>query len=193
MDANNTDNDSIGLKEAMMKYKIQWKQRDKAKLKIVNRRKVKLFEMLRNNDEYFSEESIKRRDPILYEIYIGWRSKITNSKSLNNTPKDMCSFLLSQIDKENFEEDLGNALTNDMNTYGKENIINELNQVKIVNSKSDSKREDDADELIRLMFIQFLYSDESFPSDYNSDYDDDKEADRLDEDNYFNSDSEDFN
>lgn len=184
----NDENDSMPmtLKESMMKYEEQWKKRDKARLKIINRRKVKLFEMIRSNDEYFSEENIKRLDPILYEYYIGWRENMTPSKSYNNTRKNMSNFLLNQIDKESFEEELSKSVMNDMNAYGKDNVINEMNQVKIVNSRSDSTREDDADELIRLMFIRFLYSNDIFSCDDNSDYDDDNEADRFDEDNYFN-------
>ena len=58
------------------------KQRNLSNTKVLNRRKNKLDEMIRNTDDFFSEEAIKERDvffilfqPILYEIYIGVNEK----------------------------------------------------------------------------------------------------------------------
>ena len=58
-----------------------------------------------------------------------------------------------------------------------------------VNKQNSNKKEDDIDELIRIMMLNYLYSDEQYECDTNSDLDyNDKENDNYDEDNYFASD-----
>ena len=73
--------------------------------------------------------------------------------------------------------------------YGREEVLKEYLNVDKVNKQNSNKKEDDIDELIRIMMLNYLYSDEQYECDTNSDLDyNDKENDNYDEDNYFASD-----
>ena len=70
-----------------------------SKIQIINRRKRKLDELL-NQTDYFSEEQIKRRDPILYEIYLG------NSFKKNQTSDEAKEFFLTKFFMDELEDSI---------------------------------------------------------------------------------------
>ena len=173
-------NREMTLDESMKIYYDRDKQKKKISNKILNRRRVNMFKMLERNDGYFSEENIKRIEPFLYEIYVGWR----NEEGVNKEKK-MSEFLFSQIDRKDCEDNL----IKEIEKYGREEVLKEYIKVDNVNKKSNNKKEDDIDELIRIMMLNYLYSDEHYECDDDIDLDyNDKENDNYDEENYFASD-----
>ena len=52
--------------------------------KIINRRRAKMLQMIKDNSGYFSLDNIKKEEPILYEIYLG-QSKEKNYNTFNYT------------------------------------------------------------------------------------------------------------
>ena len=68
--------------------------------KILNRRRVKLFQLLNNNDEKFSESSIKLSDPLLYNFFVGYRDNniLYNTKNVNK----LSNFLLRELDRDEY-------------------------------------------------------------------------------------------
>lgn len=142
--------------------KISKNRKKTIEVSVLNRRKRKLDEMLERGDEYFSEESIRERDPIMYGMYIG--SKECTSK--------FSTFLFSQMDREMCKGRLDEE--EEINFY-----------VRDVYSNS---REED--ELIRLMSIRFLMGEDEKYFNYgevdnNEQYDDLETADRDAEEAYF--------
>lgn len=173
-------NKEFTLEESMKIYYDRDKKKKTISNKVINRRRVNMFKMLERNDGYFSEENIKRKEPFLYEIYVGWRNEEGRNKERN-----MSEFLFSQIDRKICEE----SLIKEIEKYGREEVLKEYLNVDKVNKQSSNKKEDDIDELIRIMMLNYLYSDEQYDCDNNSDLDyNDKENDNYDEENYFTSD-----
>ena len=92
-------NKELTLEESMKIYYDRDKKKKKISNKVINRRRVNMFKMLERNDGYFSEENIKRKEPFLYEIYVGWRNEEGSNKE-----RKMSEFLFSQIDRKICEE-----------------------------------------------------------------------------------------
>lgn len=157
--------------------------------KVLNRRKVKLMEMLNQGDEYFQEESIKQRDPILYEIYVGSHKKKHRISGLNDNHTDaLSSLLFHKIEKESHEENLAKQIKREFDKYGEEEIDSLYKEVYDLNV--NNKLEDEEDELIRLMAIRFLMGEDKDFFNYeevdsNEQYDDIEQINRDNEDAYF--------
>jgi len=104
------------------------KKLTKIEKKVLNRRKKKLDQLLSNSNGYFSEDSIKQRDPILYEIYVGSHKRNNElfNKSLQKIePVQMSEILLNRVEEEVYQENLEIILGKECNKYG-EKLINEL-------------------------------------------------------------------
>ena len=175
--------DDMTLEESMKLYFQRDNNKKKISNQVINRRRINMFKILENNDGYFSEENIKAKEPFLYEIYIGWRNRDTTHESKKGIK--LSDFLFSQMDKN----DDDNKLIKEINQYGREEVIQEYLKVNELNKKTNNRKEDDIDELIRIMMLNYLYSDEKYECDDDTDLDyNDKENDNFDEENYFNSD-----
>ncbi len=99
--------------------------------KILNRRKRKLDEMLMSKDNFFTEEAIKQRDPILYEIYVGSYKRRNQKYEGSNKDASVASFLMEELDRDVYLEELNAQLKKEELLYG-ENEIREL-YVQIIN------------------------------------------------------------
>ena len=154
--------------------------------KILNRRRVKLFQLLNNNDEKFSESSIKLSDPLLYNFFVGYRDNniLYNTKNVNK----LSNFLLRELDRDEYAIKLKDEIEKQEQLYGKDKIDSEIYKVNELNLKSENKREDDIDTLLRLCMHKFIYNPNKTEYDDDSDLDvDDKENDNYEDENYFNS------
>ena len=171
------------LKDSLNIYK---NQKHSIPSKILNRRRVKLYQLLNNNDEKFSESSIKLSDPLLYNFFVGYRDNniLYNTKNVNL----LSNFLLRELDRDEYVIKLKNEIEKQEKIYGKDKIDSEINKVNEINMKSENKREDDIDTLIRFCMHKFIYNPNKTEYDDDSDLDiDDKENEHYEDENYFNS------
>ena len=154
--------------------------------KILNRRRVKLYQLLNNNDEKFSESSIKLSDPLLYNFFVGYRDNniLYNTKNVNL----LSNFLLRELDRDEYAIKLKDEIEKQEQLYGKDKIDSEIYKVNEINMKSENKREDDIDTLLRLCMHKFIYNPNKTEYDDDSDLDiNDKENENYEDENYFNS------
>ena len=171
------------LKDSLNIYK---NQKHSIPSKILNRRRVKLYQLLNNNDEKFSESSIKLSDPLLYNFFVGYRDNniLYNTKNVNK----LSNFLLRELDRDEYAIKLKDEIEKQEQLYGKDKIDSEIYKVNELNLKSENKREDDIDTLLRLCMHKFIYNPNKTEYDDDSDLDvDDKENDNYEDENYFNS------
>ncbi len=171
------------LKDSLNIYK---NQKHSIPSKILNRRRVKLYQLLNNNDEKFSESSIKLSDPLLYNFFVGYRDNniLYNTKNVNL----LSNFLLRELDRDEYVIKLKNEIEKQEKIYGKDKIDSEINKVNEINMKSENKREDDIDTLLRCGMHKFIYNPNKTEYDDDSDLDiDDKENEHYEDENYFNS------
>ena len=82
-----------------------------------NRRYTYLMKELINSD-YFEEEEIKMRHPLLYHMYVGRYQRDALSKSGNET-KLVQKFLFQRIDSDQYEEALKLAFDRHIELHGK--------------------------------------------------------------------------
>jgi hypothetical protein len=126
MDENKNEiEDSI--EDFFKQYKQNWNKKlnviDKT---ILNRRKKKLDEILYGNNDFFSEENIKQRDPILYEIYVGSHKKRHQIFNIDvHTNSSMSKFLMNEIESDIHNQNIKNELLKEYKIYG-ENSVNKL-------------------------------------------------------------------
>ena len=125
-------NKELTLEESMKIYYDRDKKKKTISNKVINRRRVNMFKMLERNDGYFSEENIKRKEPFLYEIYVGWRNEEGSNKE-----RKMSEFLFSQIDRKICEE----SLIKEIEKYGREEVLKEYLNVDKVNKQNSNKKE----------------------------------------------------
>ena len=171
------------LKDSLNIYK---NQKHSIPSKILNRRRVKLYQLLNNNDEKFSESSIKLSDPLLYNFFVGYRDNniLYNTKNVNK----LSNFLLRELDRDEYAIKLKDEIEKQEQLYGKDKIDSEIYKVNELNLKSENKREDDIDTLLRFCMHKFIYNPNKTEYDDDSDLDvDDKENDNYEDENYFNS------
>jgi hypothetical protein len=98
---------------------------------ILNRRKKKLDELLSQGD-YFSEDAIKQRDPILYEIYVGSHKRknplfTSNKLSIINSEGSVTKFLMDELDHEIYNNNLSGELNKEVKDYG----VKEMNSIYV--------------------------------------------------------------
>jgi hypothetical protein len=103
------------LNESTVKGKIPNKT-------ILNRRKKKLEQMLANKDNFFSEEAIKQRDPILYEIYVGSGKRRHLKENTKINDPSVTNFLIEELDREIYINDLSQAVRKEETLYGEKHI-----------------------------------------------------------------------
>lgn len=144
--------------------------------RIANRRYAKLQELIREG-EYFSEEEIQRRQPILYQMYVG-RYIQTDRPA----PESFHELLMNQMMNYQSEEDLDKLILNNPS------LIDHISTVD--KELTPQEKSDNEDELIVLMHNRFLAGlDKDFIDydliDNNDRYDDCKTMDRDDEERYF--------
>jgi hypothetical protein len=179
----NDMNSNLSLKEFLDIYKNQI---HRIPLKILNRRRVKLYQLLNDNDEKFSESNIKISDPLLYDFFVGYRDKniLYNSKKVNS----LSNFLLRELERDEYTLKLKEEIEKQEREYGKDKIDIEIEKVNKINSQCNNSREDDIDTLLRLCMHKFIYNPNKTEYDDDSDLDlDDKENENYEEENYFNS------
>ena len=167
-------------------------------IKILNRRKKKLDELM-NQSDYFSEEEIKRRDPILYEIYLG-SYKIKNENLNTKSESSITQMVFDEMDDSLHKENLNKTIRREMKEFGHNKIKNEYvflflklqKDLAKLNENIDNSLEDETDELIRLMMLKFLMGEDREFFDYeeidnNEIYDDIEQINQEDEEAYFDS------
>jgi len=109
----------MNLEESLKIYKERWKTNiNKLNTKILNRRKNKLDELLKEGI-YFSEESIKIRDPILYQIYVGSNCQKTNKSGNCST---LSKFLFDELDIQTQNDLYQTELAKEANLYNGINV-----------------------------------------------------------------------
>lgn len=117
------------LEESINLYKQRWNNKlNKINRTVLNRRKKKLDELLEGESDFFSEDSIKQRDPILYEIYVGSyrrRHPIPTQQNSNNVQTS--KFLLNEIDQNIHLENIDKEIKKEIDLYGKK----EMNKVYV--------------------------------------------------------------
>ena len=150
--------------------------------KIINRRRAKMLQMIKDNSGYFSLDNIKKEEPILYEIYLG-QSKEKNYNTFSG-------FLLNQIDNNDFKENLEKQIRQEAQRYGTAMVYQEYSKL-IESEKKNTSHKDNLKELIDIMAIKFLFSNKTFDCDNDSDLDNDKSNEEYDEEEFFNRDDED--
>jgi hypothetical protein len=89
---------------------------------IINRRKKKLEQMLASKDNFFSEEAIRQRDPILYEIYVGSSKRSTMKENLAIKNLSVTNFLIEELDREIYSDSLNDAVKKEEDLYGAKQI-----------------------------------------------------------------------
>ena len=68
-----------------------------------NRRFAKL-NLLMEDDDYFEEEMVKLRHPLLFHMYVGrYSNRNAGIRGEAFGSKDLSKFLMTRIDKENYE------------------------------------------------------------------------------------------
>ena len=72
-----------------------------------------------DEDEYFCEEAIMKREPLLYHMYVGRFSDRNGMVKEPNTPKDLSKFLFQRIDKSEYETALQQAYESHLVRQGK--------------------------------------------------------------------------
>ncbi|CAD8153243.1 unnamed protein product [Paramecium pentaurelia] len=147
---------------------------------ILNRRFKKLQELI-DNEEYFSEEQIRMRDPLLYFIYVGQYIRNQNKKPDSNF--NLSEILIDQIQKQEYEIRL-------QEMYDKLGPNHDYPNLMIEARIKDTDLEDQEDILIRLMHDRFINGlDKDFINyeqiDLNEDYDDQKQMNLDIEEEYF--------
>lgn len=83
-----------------------------------NRRYAKLDQLM-DEDEFFTEEAVKQRDPLLYHMYVGRFSNRNSSAKEPMTTKDLSKFLFQRIDKSEYEKSLEEAYARHLVKSGK--------------------------------------------------------------------------
>jgi hypothetical protein len=172
------DKSDFTFKDIRFNYSLQ-SQCSKVPRLVLNRRSKKLQQLIEEG-EYFAEEYIKMRDPILYYVYVG--KFVRHGKDL--APKDLqlSEMLFNQVDNMEWEKVLIQALKNTKYAID----IDPMEQEEI----PVEELEDNEDELIRLMHERFLAGlDDKFIDykeiDDNPDFDDEKILNQDREDAYF--------
>jgi hypothetical protein len=93
-----------------------------ARKTIINRRKKKLEQMLASKENFFSEEAIKQRDPILYEIYVGPIKRRTMKESQAIKDPSVTNFLIEELDRQIYSDNLNEAVRKEEHLYGENQI-----------------------------------------------------------------------
>ena len=73
-----------------------------------NRRYAKLQKLI-DEDEFFSEDAIKQRDPLLFHMYVGRYSDRNGFLKDPATQNDLSKFLFQSMDKKDYEASLKQA------------------------------------------------------------------------------------
>ena len=82
-----------------------------------NRRYAQLQKLI-DADEFFAEEAIMQREPLLYHMYVGRYSNRNSSVRENMNPKDLSKFLFQRIDKQEYEASLQAAYERHLLQHG---------------------------------------------------------------------------
>jgi len=133
---------------------------------VKNRRYTKLKELIKEG-EYFSEEEIKSRDPLLHYVYIGRfkrNADITSTESLTE-------LLFSVMDRTYDQKEIEQALTEYIKRTGKGYFDGAVEEA-VLREESLSREEQDEneDELIRIMHDKFIKGEDKEFNYRTSDY-----------------------
>ncbi|KAM3133166.1 Coiled-coil domain-containing protein 97 [Paramecium bursaria] len=146
----------------------------------LNRRYKKLQELI-DGDDYFSEERIRMRDPLLYFLYVGQYKRNGNQKA--PLMPALSEILTQQAQRSDYEQKLQQKYQNLSQYHDFPDLLSEQ-------EINEEELEENTDELIRLMHQRFLNGDDQKEINYdlvdnNSDYDDWNEVNRELEERYF--------
>ena len=164
-----------------------------------NRRFAKLHQLMSKSD-YFEEEEIKHRCPLIYHMFIGRYSNRNSLVRSISKPSDIQKFLFQRIDKGEYEASLQDAYKKYVDRNGhcffEQEPLEAMETDKEGNVLSLSEQEMDSnvDELIRVMHSRFLEGYDvqfvnynSIDNDQSLDQFNAKEAERDQEEKYFDS------
>jgi len=172
------------LEKLLEKAKPIQKLLPKVDPKILNRRFIKLQEMIEKDDDYFSEESIRSRDPLLYHLYIGRYQR--NGDIHGNMNPNLSDVLFQAIDTQQQEEELQKAAKLYKEISGGKEYFTEkqFNNNRVLSAEEIA---DNEDELIRIMHYRFLMGEDK--GLFN--YEEIDKNDTLDNNKFLEQDSED--
>jgi len=163
---------NLNWNDVKLRYTLQAKL-SKIPRHILNRRYKKLQQLI-DEDEYFNEESIQQREPILYFLYVG-RYKRELDKEKESVAEMLVHQMLNNEYKQEFEKAIEECgFKEDINFNESENI-------------KKSVLEDNIDVLIRMLHDKFVTGGDS--KFFN--YDEIDNDDRLDDVKTINQDNED--
>eukprot|EP00347_Sterkiella_histriomuscorum_P003240 403365050 len=154
------------------------------------------MEELIEEGDYFSEEQIKQRDPLMYHMYVGRFQR--NADVLGNA-LIMSDFIFQRMDEDTYKENLKEHYQKYLDKTGRSYFAGQIDQAYETNSDGEpielnaQELEDNEDELIRLMHDKFINGEDKeyfdYSSvDYNEKYDDEKQLLQDEEDKWFEQD-----
>ncbi|KAL4512546.1 hypothetical protein ABPG72_020383 [Tetrahymena utriculariae] len=161
------------------------KTQRKIPAQILNRRYKKLQQLI-EEDDFFSEEAIKMRQPLLYYLYCGQYLK---KQAENFSELSFAQFLEEIMMKEEYRQ----QLEDEYNASQEKDLLpKRMIYDQII---SEQEQEDYEDELITFMHNQFLIGEEKDYFDYDEidndeNLDDRKTIDQDQEDKYFDDEEE---
>ena len=144
------------------------------------------------NEGFFNEDSIKCIDPLLYYIYIGKYKRHGSVRSIATV--SMADVSLQQLDEQNYEKKLFEQYTQFSNENNGKWYFEgaEEEGVETDHEIPRLELEDNEDELIRIIMKRFVDGRLSHAINYEAidnwtQYDDIKQIQRDNEDQYFDS------
>ena len=161
-----------------------------------NRRFAKLNKLM-EDDEYFEEEMVKMRQPLLYHMYVGrYSNRNSGMRADAFGSKDLSKFLMSRMDKQSYELQLKEAYEDHLIKHGQSYFQGQMDEAMDTDKNGDDltitalELEDNEDELIRLMHKKFLDGEDFKWVDYeqidnDETLDDVKQMEQDSEDKYF--------
>ncbi|EAS05657.1 coiled-coil protein, putative (macronuclear) [Tetrahymena thermophila SB210] len=161
------------------------KTQRKIPAQILNRRYKKLQQLI-EEDDFFSEEAIKMRQPLLYYLYCGQYLK---QQAENFSELSFAQFLEELMMKEEYRQ----QLEDEYNASKEKDLLPK--RMIYDQTISEQEREDYEDELITFMHNQFLIGEEKDHFNYDEidndeNLDDRKIIDQDQEDKYFDDEEE---
>jgi len=130
--------------------------------KKVRNRRYKKLDQLMEEDEYFTEEAVKLRQPLIYHMYVGrYACRNDGVKHISST-KDVSKFLFNHMDKGEYEAGLKKAYEDHLVATGESYFKGQMDEAAETDEKgveltlTREELEDNEDELIRCMHDRFL-------------------------------------
>ena len=101
-----------------------------------NRRYAKLQKLI-DEDEFFSEDAIKQRDPLLFHMYVGRFSDRNGSVKDPRTQFDLSKFLFQSMEKKDYEVSLKQAYEDYIIKHGSSFFAGQLDEAMETDQDGD--------------------------------------------------------